>query len=238
MNRPVCSRSPSFSHSLTPIPNHHFPAVHQQLFDGGPVGKAPMAGFVKSYYRERQDVDHSRKIMYYFAPDKLPVLTALASNFASSTVGSRPSPAQPLQPRLRALRHVVRPGLHGRFLLSQEAAEHLSSGSSMPVMLRSVFYYDEASSSLEVVNLLQNQPKLFGTFDDFHRRLQAQQAFAVQLHRAELLPTMRTTAAKSSPATSIPTTTSNKARSSSRPSTTRFAQNPDAMDEHGHSGAL
>jgi phospholipase C len=30
-----------------------------------------------------------------------------------------------------------------------------------------LYYYDEASSSLEVVNLLQNQPSLFGTFQDF-----------------------------------------------------------------------
>jgi phospholipase C len=30
-----------------------------------------------------------------------------------------------------------------------------------------LYYYDQASSSLEVVNLLQNQPALFGTFQDF-----------------------------------------------------------------------
>jgi phospholipase C len=30
-----------------------------------------------------------------------------------------------------------------------------------------LYYYDEASSSLEVVNLLQNQPSLFGTFQNF-----------------------------------------------------------------------
>ena len=71
-----------FQSQLDPDPNHHFPAVHQQLFDGGPVGQATMKGFVKSYYQERKDVEHSRKIMYYFAPDKLPVLTTLARNFA------------------------------------------------------------------------------------------------------------------------------------------------------------
>ena len=30
-----------------------------------------------------------------------------------------------------------------------------------------LYYFDEASSSLEVINLLQNQPALFGTFRDF-----------------------------------------------------------------------
>src|SRR3954453_12824952 len=70
-----------FQSQLDPDPNHHFPAVHQQLFDGGTVGKASMGGFVKSYYQERRAVEHSRKIMYYFSPDKLPVLSALARNF-------------------------------------------------------------------------------------------------------------------------------------------------------------
>ncbi len=32
-----------------------------------------------------------------------------------------------------------------------------------------LYYYDQASSTLEVVNLLQNQPQLFGTFQDFLR---------------------------------------------------------------------
>src|SRR5690348_2862563 len=30
-----------------------------------------------------------------------------------------------------------------------------------------VYYYDTASSTMEVVNLLQNQPELFGTYKDF-----------------------------------------------------------------------
>ena len=52
-----------FQSQLDPDPNHHFPAVNQQLFDGGPVGVPTMGGFVKSYYGERNDVSHSRKIM-------------------------------------------------------------------------------------------------------------------------------------------------------------------------------
>ena len=30
-----------------------------------------------------------------------------------------------------------------------------------------MYYFDQASSSLEVINLLKNQPKLFGTYDQF-----------------------------------------------------------------------
>ena len=35
-----------------------------------------------SYFHQRQDVEHSQKIMYYFPPEKLPVLTTLATEFA------------------------------------------------------------------------------------------------------------------------------------------------------------
>ncbi|PYV57325.1 MAG: hypothetical protein DMG98_10660 [Acidobacteria bacterium] len=32
-----------------------------------------------------------------------------------------------------------------------------------------IYYYDTASSTMEVVNLLQNQPELFGTYDRFKK---------------------------------------------------------------------
>src|ERR1051325_10673383 len=73
-----------FQGQLDPDPDHHFPGVDMQLFDGdsSPQRVATMQGFVKSYYEQRRDVAHSRKIMYYFAPDRLPVLTTLATEFA------------------------------------------------------------------------------------------------------------------------------------------------------------
>ena len=84
-----------FQSQLDPDPNHHFPAVHEQLFNGGPVGKPTMQGFVKSYYGERKDVDHSRKIMYYFPESKLPVLTDWPGTSRCSTGGSHPFPDLP-----------------------------------------------------------------------------------------------------------------------------------------------
>src|ERR1022692_4163213 len=35
-----------------------------------------------SYYDQQKDANHSREIMYYFAPDKLPILTTLARSYA------------------------------------------------------------------------------------------------------------------------------------------------------------
>src|SRR5580692_8395561 len=73
-----------FQSQLDPDPDHHFPAVNKQLFFGtsGPPGAPAMQGFVQSYFDQQRDVNHSHKIMYYFTPDKLPVLTTLATNFA------------------------------------------------------------------------------------------------------------------------------------------------------------
>jgi phospholipase C len=156
-----------FQSQLDPDPNHHFPAVHQQLFDGGPIGQATMKGFVKSYYQERKDVNHSRKIMYYFAPNKLPVLTTLARNFAvfNGWFSSIPGPTL----CNRAFAH------YGTSFgqVSQDVFYYHKEPLSVYERLvnaghsAKIYYFDEASSSLEVVNLLQNQPKLFGTHDQF-----------------------------------------------------------------------
>jgi phospholipase C len=156
-----------FQSQLDPDPNHHFPAVHQQLFDGGPVGQPVMNGFVKSYYQERKDVNHSRRIMYYFPPDKLPVLTALARNFAvfNGWFSSIPGPTL----CNRAFAH------YGTSFgqVSMDVFYYHSEPQSVYERLvnaghtAKVYYFDEASSSLEVVNLLQKQPKLFGTYKQF-----------------------------------------------------------------------
>src|SRR6266581_9042034 len=73
-----------FQGQLDPDPDHHFPAVDIQIFGGdtSPARVANMQGFVKSYFNQRRDVKHSQKIMYYFPPEKLPVLTTLATEFA------------------------------------------------------------------------------------------------------------------------------------------------------------
>src|SRR4051794_16245788 len=73
-----------FQGQLDPDPDHHFPAVDLQIFggDNSPTRVANMQGFAQSYFHQQQDVQHSHKIMYYFSPDKLPVLTTLATEFA------------------------------------------------------------------------------------------------------------------------------------------------------------
>src|SRR5438105_6336121 len=84
-NEPVKVRTAAaFQGQLDPDPDHHFPAVHKQLFYGtpGPPATPSMQGFIQSYFDQQRDVEHSRKILYYFKTDKLPVLHTLARSYA------------------------------------------------------------------------------------------------------------------------------------------------------------
>ncbi len=158
-----------YQSQLDPDPDHHFPAVQKQLYFGtqGPPALPSMNGFVQSYYDQRKDVAHSRKIMYYFGKDKLPVLTTLARSYAlfNGWFSSIPGPTL----CNRAFAHYGTSFgqvsmdvfyFHKEYLSIYERL--VNAGHSAKI-----YYFDAASSSLEVVNLLQNQPKLFGTYNQF-----------------------------------------------------------------------
>jgi phospholipase C len=85
-----------FQGQLPHDPDHHFPGTDLQIFGGrqGSGQAANMQGFVKSYFTQTNDNKLAREIMYYFTPDKLPVLTTLAKEFAlfNSWFSSIPGP--------------------------------------------------------------------------------------------------------------------------------------------------
>lgn len=161
-----------YQSQLDPDPDHHFPAVDLQIFGGVTAGQNPnrtatMDGFVKSYFNQQHNVKHSRLIMNYFTPDKLPVLTKLAMEYAvfNRWFSSIPGPTL----CNRAFAHYGTS--FGQVSMDvfywnkqyKSIYERLNeSGHSTRL-----YYFDEASSSLEVVNLLKNQPALFGTYPDF-----------------------------------------------------------------------
>jgi phospholipase C len=155
----------AYQGQLTPDPNHDFAAVHQQIFD---AGLAPtMQGFVRSYYEQQRNVKQSRKIMYYFASDRLPVLTTLAQEFAlfNRWFASIPGPTL----CNRAFAH------YGTSFGNVGMALHYPNTHIRSIYQRladagrtaKLYYFDEVSSTLEVVNLLTNQTHLFGTVDEF-----------------------------------------------------------------------
>src|SRR5690349_17913337 len=148
-----------FQGQLDPDPDHHFPAVHKQLYFGtnGPPAAPSMGGFVQSYWDQRQDINHSRQIMFYFPPEKLPVLTTLARSYAvfNGWFSSIPGPTI----CNRAFAHYGTsfgnvgmdifyyskryPSIYERIIGGHRTGR--------------IYYFDPSSSSLEVVNLLKQQ---------------------------------------------------------------------------------
>jgi len=158
-----------FQGQLDPDPDHHFPAVHKQLFFGtpGPPAAPSMKGFVQSYFDQRNDVEHSRKIMYYFAIDKLPVLHALARNYAvfNGWFSSIPGPTV----CNRAFAHYGTS--FGKANLDifyiKEPFKSIYERMLDANRTTKLYYFDPASSTQEVVNLLKNQPQIFATYNQF-----------------------------------------------------------------------
>lgn len=154
---------------LNPDPDHHFPAVDLQIFNGNTATprQPSMQGFIKSYFLQRRDATHSHSIMYYFPVEKLPVLTTLATGFAvfNRWFSSIPGPTI----CNRAFAHYGSSFGHvGMDLFYSDPAfrsiyeRMLAAGRTSKI-----YYYDQVSSTVEVVNLLKNQPHLFGTYAQF-----------------------------------------------------------------------
>lgn len=161
-----------FQGQLDPDPDHHFPGVDLQIFGGqqGSGRVANMQGFVKGYFTRTNDVSRSHNVMNYFVPDKLPVLTTLATRFAvfNRWFSSVPGPAI----CNRAFAHygtsfgqvgmdtfrVLDPALsiYERMIQAGRTAK--------------IYHYDHRSSvGMETGNLLRSQPTIFATYSDFLR---------------------------------------------------------------------
>jgi len=126
-----------------------------------------MQGFVKDYFTQTNDVNRSHNIMYYFTPDKLPVLSTLATQFAvfNGWFSSIPGPTI----CNRAFAHYGTsfgqvgmdifytldpiPSIYERMVQAGHTAK--------------IYYYDQQSSTMEIVNLLKNQPQIFASFSQF-----------------------------------------------------------------------
>jgi len=160
-----------FQGQLDPDPDHHFPAVDIQIFGGDrtPTRVANMKGFVKSYFNQQRDVAHSQKIMYYFKQEQLPVLTTLALEFATFNrwFSSIPGPTI----CNRAFAHFGtsfgRVDLNPLYINEPFKSIYTRLIHATPKRTTKVYYYDSTSSTMEVVNLQQNQPQLFGTYGQF-----------------------------------------------------------------------
>jgi len=160
-----------FQSQLDPDPDHHFPGVDLQIFGGDTSARrvADMSGFVKSYFSQQKDVKHSQKIMYHFTPDKLPVLTTLATEFAlfNKWFSSIPGPTI----CNRAFAHYGtsfgKVGMDLFYINEPYLSVYDRLIRATPKHTAKLYYFDQTSSTMEIVNLLQHQPELFGTYQQF-----------------------------------------------------------------------
>jgi phospholipase C len=158
-----------FQGQLDPDPDHHFAAVDLQIFNGSVANpRVPnMQGFINSYFQQRRDTKHSQKIMYFFKPDNLPVLTTLATEFAvfNRWFASIPGPTI----CNRAFAHYGTS--FGRVTMNPFYVHTLYKSVYQRLAAANrrakIYYYDVPSSTMEVVNLLQDQPQFFGTYQQF-----------------------------------------------------------------------
>jgi phospholipase C len=159
-----------FQSQLDPDPDHHFPGVDLQIFGGAPPGPgrvANMKGFVKDYFTQTNNVNGSHNIMNYFTPDKLPVLTTLATEFAlfNGWFSSIPGPTI----CNRAFAHYGtsfgQVGMDVFYTLDPilSVYERMVAGGHTA----KIYYYDQQSSTMEIVNILKNQPQIFGSYSQF-----------------------------------------------------------------------
>jgi phospholipase C len=148
-------------------PGHHYPDVDIQLFNGVKGGPPNMQGFVKAYFNKTGKVSTSHNIMKYFAPGQLPVITTLAQRYAVFNRWFSSIPGPTLCNRAFAhfgtsfgntgmsvnYFHKPIPSVYERMDKAGKTAK--------------LYYYDQTSSTLGLTFLLQDQPKLFGTFAQF-----------------------------------------------------------------------
>jgi phospholipase C len=160
-----------FQSQLQPDPDQHFSAVDLQIFGGdtSPDRAANMQGFVKSYFNQRQDAGHAQLILYYFGQAQLPVLTTLALEFAvfNRWFASIPGPTI----CNRAFAHYGtsfgRVDMNPIDVVAPYQSIYSRLINAHPKHTAKVYYYDTTSSTMEAVNLLQNEPQLFGTHQQF-----------------------------------------------------------------------
>src|ERR1700712_3706247 len=162
-----------FRGQLLPDPHHDFASVDSQIFNGarGDDRKPTMDGFIRIFQKQQQpDVPTSHHIVYTFSadpPNNLPVLHTLATEFAvfNRWFASIPGPTL----CNRAFAHYGSSfnnvGMNVFYINPKFKSiyERLHAGGRTSKL----FYFDANSSTLEVVNRLQNQQIMFGTYQDF-----------------------------------------------------------------------
>jgi len=183
-----------------------------------------MQGFVQSYWDQQHNVAHSHKIMYYFAPGKLPVLHALAQSYAVFNGWFSSIPGPTVCNRAFAHYGTSFGQVNLDIFYVKDASESIYERMLAAGRTTKLYYFDPSSSTQEVVNLLKNQPQIFGTYQQFLEDCKNNALPDYSFVEPNYSDHPETTAENCWRRTSIRITTCKRAKSSSRRSTTPSAK--------------
>jgi phospholipase C len=159
------SQAAQYQGQLDPDPDSSFAGVDLQIFGGNtsPERAPNMQGFVKSYLLKSPS--HAKYAMYYFSLDELPVLATLATQFAvcDRWFSSVPGPSIPNRAFAHYGTSYGQVGMSVFYPQGKSIYERLQDAGHTARL----YYFDQQSSTVEVLNLLQHHPDLFATFDQF-----------------------------------------------------------------------
>ena len=159
-----------FQGQLDHDPDHHFPGVDLQLFGTTAQGAgrvANMQGFIKSYATQNTSIDQSHGIMAYFTPDRLPVLTRLATEYAVFNGWFSSIPGPTICNRAFAHYGTSFGNVDMNLFYVQDPIVSIYERMIQGGRTAKIYYYDQQSSTMEIVNLLKNQPQIFGSYSQF-----------------------------------------------------------------------
>lgn len=126
-----------------------------------------MQGFVTNYFQQTRDINKSHRVMHYFTPDKLPVLSTLAREFAvfNRWFSSVPGPyyCNELFAHYGTSFGRVRNEPLTRPASAQSIFERVAGANRSSKF----YYYDQQTQPKLLFPLFRSQPQLFATFDQF-----------------------------------------------------------------------
>ena len=149
-----------------PDPGHELFDVNVQIFSNQlatPGTAPPMQGFIQSYFQVCADPNRARTVLKCFSPQTVPNLTYLARNYAvcDRWFSSVPGPTLPN----RSFAHAA------TSLGSAVGPPYLGDLHTIyPVLNQQVsakIYYQDFTMALTFKELLSDQTKYFGVFNDF-----------------------------------------------------------------------
>jgi len=161
------SNDAAFSGDFTPDPGHALFDTLTQLYGDAstPVNQNPtMNGFVLSYEGKTHNSPNAHRIMKCFKPEKVPVLTQLARQFAicDRWFSSIPGPTFPNRAFAHGSTSIGRVDMGIDWLAMSKTIYELLGESNVDARI----YYHDSTMAMTFKGLM-NQGKYFGLFDDF-----------------------------------------------------------------------